>query len=124
MSVVPGKPPPVLAAGALAWREKGEKIQVLLVHRPRYDDWSIPKGKLDKGETFPAAAVREGAAELGFVEGGIDDPALASMSVAEDRLLIVVAHDHPLAAVERATPEDLRAAEWVLREAGSGTRST
>lgn len=66
MSVVPGKPPPVLAAGALAWREKGEKIQVLLVHRPRYDDWSIPKGKLDKGETFPAAAVREVAEETGY----------------------------------------------------------
>ena len=66
MLVAPGKPPPVLAAGALAWREKGEGVQVLLVHRPRYDDWSIPKGKLDKGETFPAAAVREVAEETGY----------------------------------------------------------
>ncbi|MGP9538545.1 NUDIX hydrolase [Brachybacterium sp. AOP43-C2-M15] len=65
MHVAPGKPPPVLAAGALAWRERGDGIQVLLVHRPRYDDWSIPKGKLDKGETFPAAAVREVAEETG-----------------------------------------------------------
>ena len=64
VSVGPGKPPPVLAAGALAWREKGGKLQVLLVHRPRYDDWSVPKGKLDKGETFPAAAVREVAEEV------------------------------------------------------------
>ena len=66
VSVGPGKPPPVLAAGALAWREKGGKLQVLLVHRPRYDDWSVPKGKLDKGETFPAAAVREVAEETGY----------------------------------------------------------
>lgn len=66
MRVAPGKPPPVLAAGALAWREKDEGVQVLLIHRPRYDDWSIPKGKLDKGETFPAAAVREVAEETGY----------------------------------------------------------
>jgi len=64
--VAPGKPQPVLAAGALTWREKGDRVQVLLVHRPRYDDWSIPKGKLDKGETFPAAAVREVAEETGY----------------------------------------------------------
>ena len=69
VSVGPGKPPPVLAAGALAWREKGGKLQVLLVHRPRYDDWSVPKGKLDKGETLPAAAVREVAEETGLPDG-------------------------------------------------------
>lgn len=56
----------MLAAGVLAWREKSSRIEVLLVHRPRYDDWSVPKGKLDKGETFPAAAVREVAEETGF----------------------------------------------------------
>ena len=66
MRVAPGRPQPVLAAGALAWREKGDQLQVLLIHRPRYDDWSIPKGKLDKGETFPAAAVREVAEETGY----------------------------------------------------------
>ncbi|WP_038373660.1 NUDIX hydrolase [Brachybacterium phenoliresistens] len=61
-----GSPAPVLAAGALVWREKRGGIDVLLVHRPRYDDWSIPKGKLDRGETFPAAAVREVAEETGY----------------------------------------------------------
>ncbi|WP_422115538.1 NUDIX hydrolase [Brachybacterium sp. UNK5269] len=64
--MAPGNPPPVLAAGVLVWRERGGAVQVLLVHRPRYDDWSIPKGKLDKGETFPAAAVREVAEETGY----------------------------------------------------------
>lgn len=66
MRVAPGNPPPVLAAGVLVWRERAGAVQVLLVHRPRYDDWSIPKGKLDKGETFPAAAVREVAEETGY----------------------------------------------------------
>ncbi|UVY85264.1 NUDIX hydrolase [Brachybacterium sp. NBEC-018] len=66
MRVAPGTPPPVLAAGALAWREGASGVEVMLVHRPRYDDWSVPKGKLDKGETFPAAAVREVAEETGY----------------------------------------------------------
>jgi 8-oxo-dGTP pyrophosphatase MutT (NUDIX family) len=60
-SVMPGKD--VLAAGAVVFRP-GK--QVLLVHRPRYDDWSFPKGKLDRGEHVVAAAVREVAEETGL----------------------------------------------------------
>lgn len=64
----------VLAAGAALWRYKGNPdqentagdIEVALVHRPRYDDWSLPKGKLDPGETAAIAAVREVAEETGF----------------------------------------------------------
>ena len=53
------------AAGALVWREKGGDLQVLLVHRPRYDDWSFPKGKLESGESLCACAMREVAEETG-----------------------------------------------------------
>jgi 8-oxo-(d)GTP phosphatase len=53
----------VLAAGSVVWRRREE---VLLVHRPRYDDWSFPKGKLDPGESLPAAALREVAEETGL----------------------------------------------------------
>jgi 8-oxo-dGTP pyrophosphatase MutT (NUDIX family) len=49
----------VLAAGGVVWRRTDERIEVVLVHRPRYDDWTFPKGKLDAGETDEAAAVRE-----------------------------------------------------------------
>ncbi|MDN5821260.1 MAG: NUDIX hydrolase, partial [Brachybacterium sp.] len=66
MGAAPGSSRAVHAAGALVWREKGDRAEVLLIHRPRYDDWSIPKGKLDKGETAPAAAVREVAEETGY----------------------------------------------------------
>jgi 8-oxo-(d)GTP phosphatase len=55
--------PDVLAAGAVVWRRRQE---VLLVHRPTYDDWSFPKGKLDAGELLPAAGVREVAEETGL----------------------------------------------------------
>ena len=53
----------VLAAGAVVF---GRGRTVLLVHRPRYDDWSFPKGKLDPGEHPVAAAVREVAEETGL----------------------------------------------------------
>lgn len=58
-------PGTVIAAGALVWRVRDDELQVLAVHRPRYDDWSWPKGKLDKGETLPACAIREVAEETG-----------------------------------------------------------
>ena len=49
----------IRAAGALVWRPAGGAAQVALVHRPKYDDWSFPKGKLDPGEHPLLAAVRE-----------------------------------------------------------------
>lgn len=49
------------------WRHKRGKTEVLLVHRPKYNDWSIPKGKLDPGESFVSAATREVEEETGYL---------------------------------------------------------
>lgn len=54
----------IVAAGALCWRVRDSELQVLLIHRPNYKDWSWPKGKLDDGETLPECAVREIAEEI------------------------------------------------------------
>lgn len=61
---------PVLAAGAVCWRvtPKG-KLRILVVHRTQHKDTSLPKGKLDPGETLPETAVREIAEETGLVVG-------------------------------------------------------
>ncbi|WP_460993650.1 NUDIX hydrolase [Sinomonas soli] len=61
----PGEQVAVRAAGAIPWRANGEALKVLLIHRPRYDDWSWPKGKLDAGETLPECAAREVREEIG-----------------------------------------------------------
>jgi len=56
----------VRAAGALVWRVRQGRLQVVLVHRPRYKDWSWPKGKLEPGEHVTTAAVREVEEEAGL----------------------------------------------------------
>lgn len=69
-----------------------------------------------------ADAILGGRAELGFVEGEVDHPALSQRIVARDRVVIVAPSGHPLAE-KPVTPDDLARARWVLREPGSGTRS-
>ena len=69
MSPTPSPAAPVRAAGCVVWRrgsKSGKEPEVLLVHRPRWEDWSFPKGKLDRGETWFAAAVREVLEETGL----------------------------------------------------------
>ncbi|MGW2178152.1 NUDIX hydrolase [Streptomyces sp. NPDC001732] len=69
----PGRAPgarkhgPVLAAGCVLWRraEHSGRLEICLVHRPRYDDWSHPKGKLKRGEPALDAARREVLEETG-----------------------------------------------------------
>ena len=58
--------PEVRAAGGVVVRERDGRREVAIVHRPRYDDWSLPKGKLDSGETWEAAALREVEEEVGL----------------------------------------------------------
>jgi 8-oxo-(d)GTP phosphatase len=55
----------IRAAGAVLWRPSGRGREVALIHRPKYDDWSFPKGKLERGEHRLLAAVREVAEETG-----------------------------------------------------------
>jgi DNA-binding transcriptional LysR family regulator len=69
-----------------------------------------------------AALTREGAADLGFIEGTVDDAALALESVGGDELVLVAAPGVELDVVEPA--RGLRSARFVVREAGSGTRET
>ncbi|MFE0652815.1 NUDIX hydrolase [Streptomyces sp. NPDC059534] len=63
----PPPPPPILAAGCVLWRPapSGHGIEIALVHRPKWDDWSHPKGKRKHGESAEACALREVLEETG-----------------------------------------------------------
>jgi len=56
----------ILAAGAVVWRGDVSSPEILLVHRPKYDDWTLPKGKALAGEPLPQTAVREVREETGL----------------------------------------------------------
>jgi 8-oxo-dGTP diphosphatase len=75
----------VRAAGGVPWRRRKDGgLEVLLVHRPRYRDWTFPKGKLDEGESEEQAALREVEEETGLhCELG---PELASTAYTDSKL--------------------------------------
>lgn len=80
--------------------------------------------RLSAGNTQQVAkAVSGGAAEIGFVEGRVNDPDLVFTTVDQDRLVIVAAPGHPWARVRSIGATRLLESDWVLREPGSGTRS-
>ncbi|WP_104166439.1 NUDIX hydrolase [Arthrobacter sp. SX1312] len=106
----------VVAAGTLCWRIEKGSLEVLIIHRPRYDDWSWPKGKLDPGETTPECAVRETLEEVGLgVRLGIPLATMTYPVNSGDKTVYYWA-----ARIERSTPvpdgsevDDLR---WVSPE--------
>lgn len=55
------------AAGGVVVRRKDGTLEIAVVHRPRYDDWTLPKGKLEADESFKQAALREVEEETGLV---------------------------------------------------------
>lgn len=65
MTKTTAKPKVVRAAGGLVWRSGDAGKELVLVHRPAYDDWSFPKGKLNDGESEVQAALREVEEEIG-----------------------------------------------------------
>ncbi len=80
--------------------------------------------ELTMGNTETVAAmVREGTANLGFVEGEIDDPTLSVRTIAEDEMVLIAPVGHEWSKAGRSEQITLTSSPWVLREFGSGTRS-
>jgi DNA-binding transcriptional LysR family regulator len=92
------------------------------LHRFRESYPQIELGLTIGNTAQAAAAMIEGSADLGFVEGEIEEPALARHRIPGDRLVLVVGETHPWFGRRSVDPAQLAETKWVLREPGSGTR--
>lgn len=100
----------VWAAGGIVLDTEG---RVLLVHRPRYDDWTLPKGKLDAGEALSACALREVHEETGY-RCRLGEPAAATSYVDHQGRRKQVRYWHMRVADGAFEPNDeVDACEWV-----------
>lgn len=98
---------PILAAGGLVIRpdEDGD-VRVLIAHRPRYDDWSLPKGKADPGETPESTAVREVEEETGVRADVIRPLAEVEYRVASGKAKVVKYYAMRMRSEAAFTPND------------------
>ena len=123
--------PAIIAAGGVVWRRDADgELEVLLVHRPRYDDWSLPKGKLEDGEALISCAYREVLEETGlsiklgpyvssveyFVPDGLKNVSYWSASLVDDASAF-----HPNEEVDQIIWLDLESA--VLRATRDSDRT-
>jgi 8-oxo-dGTP diphosphatase len=109
-----------LAAGGVVVRAipSGE-TEVVLVHRPRYDDWTIPKGKLNRGESLEDAAVREVEEETGITANL--GPRLDDVTYTDrhgDKKVVSYWLMHPVTVASRVADDEVDEVRWVpAREA-------
>ena len=113
--------PEIFAAGAVLWRPGANEPELALIHRPKYGDWSFPKGKLKRGEHILAAAQREVFEETG-IRPVLGRPLAPSFYDKEGRLKRVdywCATAAAEAVDEAVDPREVDGLEWVpLSEAG------
>jgi 8-oxo-dGTP diphosphatase len=103
----------IRAAGGLLWRPRPGGPRLAVIHRPRYGDWSLPKGKLEPGESFPGAALREVREETGC-EGRLGALVGAAWYRVGPRFKFVLYWEMALAREEPFEPNrEVDALEWV-----------
>src|SRR5215472_6830366 len=115
----------IRAAGAVVWRPSSRGAQVLLVHRPKYGDWSLPKGKVEPGEHLLVAAVREVAEETGLaVSLGRRLPPVRYLAAGLPKRVDYWVAEAPSAAAEFAPNQEIDEVAWVPADAAVGTRTS
>ncbi|HJZ69642.1 MAG TPA: NUDIX hydrolase [Blastocatellia bacterium] len=113
----PSYPRSIRAAGALLWRRASSGYEIAVIHRRRYDDWTLPKGKLKKNESWQEAALREVKEETGY-DATLLEFAGAIAYLVDDRPKLV-RYWHMIAASEPWSELDDEVAEvvWLTVEA-------
>jgi ADP-ribose pyrophosphatase YjhB (NUDIX family) len=79
-----------LAAGGLVWKKVNGDLKLAVIHRPKYDDWSLPKGKPERRESLSETAWREVKEELGCEARFLDFAGVRHYPLADGRLKVVL----------------------------------
>ena len=89
--------PDITAAGGVVLSRDGSRTRIAVIHRPKYMDWSLPKGKLEKGEEWLEAALREVEEETGFrCEASVELPSVSYLDRKARSKLVRYWLMHPL----------------------------
>lgn len=116
--------PPVVAAGAVVWRMVSGEPRILVVHRPVHKDVSLPKGKVDPGESLPETAVREIQEETGLsvtLGAPLGTAEYTMMTNGRDKVVhywSAEVHDHQLELAKFTPNAEISQLEWLpIKEA-------
>ena len=106
----------IRAAGGLLWRRAGSSWQIAVIHRPRYDDWTLPKGKLKSGETWSQAAQREVLEETGYAASLAGFAGAVAYTTAQGPKLVRFWHMLAVESAVRLADDEVSEVAWLLRE--------
>lgn len=94
----------IRAAGGLLWRDSPRGKEIAIIHRKRYKDWTLPKGKLDNGEDWQTAAIREVQEETGY-DVQIEDFAGITCHMHDNRPKVVLYWNMRLLEEQKESPQ-------------------
>ena len=108
----------ILAAGGVLWREGGDRREIALIYRERWGgEWSLPKGKLEKGESFETAAVREVLEETSCAAAIVDFLGAVDYRVKGKPKVVFFYEMRLVEELPFAPSDEIQALEWLHPEA-------
>ncbi len=105
----------IRAAGGLLWWRQKRKLRLALIHRPKYGDWSLPKGKLEEGETWEEAALREVREETGCEARLLGFAGLVAYLAKGRPKVVMFWHMERTAECRREPTREVDAVAWLSR---------
>ena len=104
-----------LAAGGIVWRKMSDGWTVAVIHRPKYDDWSLPKGKVDSNESLAEAARREIHEEIGAEVDFLDFAGTTHYPLGHNKHKVVLFWNMLLRSVAFKTNDEVAELLWLGR---------
>jgi 8-oxo-dGTP pyrophosphatase MutT (NUDIX family) len=108
---------PVRAAGGLLWRKIKGSYEIAIIYRSRYNDWSLPKGKLHNGETWQQAALREVKEETGYTAQALGFAGAVSYTISTGVKVVCFWHMLPVGNPSDQLDDEVSQVVWLPVEA-------